>query len=110
MITRPTIEKLWKCLREIDAAENLLLEIAKREEEIQAKADREMRTARDIKATDRGYTYQLGIPTRFGDDSGHTLYHVSSDLAEACIKSHLAQKRVELLNLQLIAKVEIGGE
>ena len=95
-------------MREVEAGENLLAEITKREEQIRSCYEKEARSNKEIRESFPNYSYQLGVPTRFGSDTGHTLYHVSPALAEACIKAHVTNKRAELLNLQIIAKVELG--
>ena len=100
MITQETAEKIWQAYREIAAGEKLLadmVEIRKTET-----VDKYAPTLPDAFGTRRHL--QLGIPT---GENGHKLFNVSPVLAEACIKAHIEHKRLELMEANEIAKMEL---
>lgn len=99
IISKETAEKVYRCHREIETGEQLLLEI-RRIVEAQ-KHDRKEPTLRDAFGRER--TLQLGVPT--GEDS-HRLFDVSWSLAEPIIQAHIAHKRAEL---ELISQAALSS-
>ena len=102
MITQKTAELIWQAYREIAAGEKLLTDMAEiRESET---VDKYAPTLTDAFGCRRHL--QLGIPT---GENGHRLFNVSPVLAEACIRSHIEQKRLELVEANEIARIELNS-
>jgi len=101
VIGRKILERMWCCYREIEAGEKLLNDlktlVEKNPDDPNAqKLEDNFGRRRDL---------QLGIPC---GESGHTLVGVSPYLAKRVIKAHIANKRVELLEANNQAKIEIN--
>lgn len=100
MITRETAERIWIAYREIEAGEKLLADMAEiRKNE---RFDKYAPTLKDAFGARR--QLQLGIPS---GESGHRILDVSPVLAEACIRAHIEKKRLELVEANEIAKLEL---
>jgi len=100
MIKKETAERIWLAYREIEAGEKLLSDMAKvRETET---IDKYGPTLKDAFGHRR--QLQLGIPS---GENEHRLLDVSPVLAEACIRAHIERKRVELVEANEIARVEL---
>lgn len=100
MITKETAAQIWECYREMAAAEKLLTDIAKERKD--SRHDDYQPRLSDAFGNKR--LLQLGIPS---GDSCHTLYGVSTDLAESVIRAHIANKKAELTNANEKARIEL---
>jgi hypothetical protein len=100
MISATTIERIWKCQREIDTGKKLLEEM----KEIAEKTKREPYAERIRDAFGCEQDLQIGIPC---GNSGHRLLNVSPTLAVSIITVHIANKEAELVEANEIAKIEI---
>jgi hypothetical protein len=101
MITKETAERIWLAYREIEAGEKLLTDMKKIRE--QESTDKYAPTLRDAFGNRR--QLQLGIPS---GENGHRLLDVSPVLAESCIKAHIERKRIELVEANESARIELG--
>jgi len=104
MITEKTIERIWKCQREVRFGESLLEEMKKISENLK----REDSAERLQDAFGRERDLQLGIPS--GENS-HRLLNVSPHLAVSIITAHIANKKAELIEANEMAIIELrsGG-
>jgi hypothetical protein len=101
MITSKTIERIWKCGREIAVGKSLLEEMKKIAEHI-----RRNETAERIKdAFGQERDLQLGIPC---SDSSRIMLDVSPTLAVSIITAHIAIKEAEMVEANEQAKIELG--
>ena len=100
MISATTIERIWRCQREITTGKKLLEEMKKIAEETK----REPYSERIRDAFGREQDLQLGVPC--GKDC-HRLLSVSPTLAVSIITVHIANKEAELIEANEIAKIEI---
>lgn len=100
MISETTIERIWKCQREIATGKKLLEEMKK----IAENTSRDPYAERIRDAFGREQDLQLGIPC---GNSGHRLLNVSPTLAVSIIAVHIANKEAELIEANEIAKIEI---
>lgn len=100
MITKETCAAIWAAYREVEAGEQLLADMKKERERIQA--DKHAPTLRD--AFGRVRQLQLGIPS---GENGHRLFDVSPVLAESVILAHIANKRAELIEANERARIEL---
>jgi hypothetical protein len=103
MISGETVQKIWKCHREIDAGKQLLEDIQKEKTKNRDRKDRFATTIKD--AFGRDSVIQLGFP--MGDNS-HRLFDVSVELAESCIRAHIANKTTELAEANEQARIELN--
>ncbi len=101
MITKDTAATIWKTYREIEAGEQLLLDMAKERE--RAHVDKHAPVLRDAFGHVR--QLQLGVPS---GDNAHRLFDVSPALAESMIRAHIANKQAELAEINEIARAELG--
>lgn len=103
MIKRETAAKIWNAYREIETAEGLLKEL----EGIQADNDYN-KSAPSLKgAFGRKEHFEFGIPS---GDNGHRLYSVSPELSLTVIRAHIANKRYELAEANVQARIELEGD
>jgi hypothetical protein len=98
LITVETASRIWGCHREIEAGQKLLAEIT---DALKRGAD-----PTPLDPFGRRGTYQLGIPS---GDNGHRLFGVSPSLARYIIESHIANKRSELAEACVVARMELDG-
>jgi hypothetical protein len=85
MISDATIERIWKCRREIRVGEELLAEMKRIAENMR----RDDNPERIKDAFGRERDLQLGIPL---GESSHRLLNVSPLLAISIIKAHIANE------------------
>lgn len=102
MISKQTAEEIYHCHREIEAGEKLLAEV----QEIIQKQKREEHAPGLEDVFGRMQVLQLGVPT---GDSSRRLFHVSWDMAEPIIKTHIANKKAQLERVSQRAIVEANG-
>jgi len=100
MISSDTIERIWRCQREITTGKKLLDDMKKIAEETR----RHPHAERIKDAFGREQDLQLGIPC---GDNAHRLLSVSPTLAVSIITVHIANKEAELIEANEIAKIEI---
>ena len=101
MITQQTAEHIWRCHREIHAAEKLLEDMAESEQRFHD--DVRAETLSD--AFGRQRNLQLGVPS---GESSHRLFDVAPSLARSVIRAHIENKRAELVEANEQARMEIG--
>jgi hypothetical protein len=101
MITKNTAERIWIAYREIETGEKLLSDMAT-EREREHIRDPHAPTLRD--AFGRTRHLQLGVPS---GENGHRLFEVSPILAESCIRAHIEKKRIELVEANEMARIEL---
>jgi hypothetical protein len=105
MITQSTLEAMWACQREISTGEKLIEALEKEysgEGTFHGQLNRSAPALKD--AFGRRQFMQLGIPC--GENS-HRMYDVPPALAKTVILSCIAAKKVELLALNELAKIEL---
>jgi hypothetical protein len=102
MITQQTAADIWQCYREIEAGEKLLADMEERKEA--HPNDKYAQHLKDVFG--RRQSLQLGIPC---GENGHTLFGVSPGLAGAVIRSHIAAKRAELVEINERVQIELGS-
>jgi hypothetical protein len=100
MITQDTAERIWGCYREIQAAEQILKDMA----EVVAVSKHDGTEPRLKDVFGRQHDLQLGVPS--GHDS-HQLFGVSPKLAESVIRAHIAAKQKELVEANETARFEL---
>ena len=103
MITQKTCAAIYAAHREIIAGEKLLADMKEQRERMQA--DKFSATLKD--SFGRVQQLQLGIPC---GDNGHRLFDVSPVLAESVIRAHIENKRVELVEANEIARIELAND
>ena len=102
MITQKTAADIWQCYREIEAGKKLLKDMEERR-----KAHPKDKYAQHLKdAFGRGQSLQLGIPC---GENGHKLFDMSPELAGAVIRSHIAAKRAELVEINERVRIELAS-
>ena len=102
MITQKTAADIWQCYREINAGEKLLADMEERK-----KAYPEDKYAQHLKDVfGRGQNLQLGIPC---GENGHKLFSVSPEMAGAVIRSHIAVKQAELVEINERVRIELAS-
>ena len=102
MISKETCERIWHCMREIEAGEKLLTDMKEiRERE---RIGRLEPTLKDAFGTRKHL--ELGIPS---GENGHRLFGVSPQLGEAIIRAHIAHKEAELKEANEQARIELGS-
>lgn len=101
MISQGTVERIWKCQREIIVGGELLSIVEKQVEEM--KRDGKAERIRDAFGRERNLT--LGIPS---GENGHKLLDVSPVLAISIIRAHIANKEAELVTANEQARIELG--
>ena len=100
MIQQKTAARIWQCHREIEAGHKLLQDM----EERKKKYPRDKHAQQLKDCFGRGQNLQLGIPN---GENGHRIFNVSPDLADAVIRSHIAAKKAELVDVNEQARVEL---
>lgn len=100
MISNQTIERIWRCQREINVAKAMLDEMEKLS--ASKKSDGSAQRIKDAFGYEQNL--RLGIPC--GKDS-HQLVDVSPILAVSIIKAHIAFKEAELIESNESAKIEL---
>ena len=100
MIEQQTAADIWNCYREIEAGEKLLADMEERKKEYPD--DKHAQCLKDVFGRRRNL--RLGIPS--GEHS-HTLIDVSPELAFSVIKSHIATKKAELVEINERARIEL---
>ena len=103
MISGKTIERIWKCQREIKVGEGLLEEMKRISENL--RHDEKAERLRDAFGRERDL--ELGIPS---GESGYRLLNVSPQLAISVINSHIANKKAELIEANEQARIELNIE
>jgi hypothetical protein len=103
MITQQTASDIWQAYREIAASEKLLADM----EEVRNApfTDREKHAPTLKDAFGQRRHLQLGIPS---GENGHRLFQVSPLLAESVIRSHIAEKKAELVEANERARIELN--
>lgn len=99
MITQETAEAIWTAYREISASEKLLLDMKEAEK---WGVDKHAPTLTD--AFGRKRLLQLGIPS---GENGHRIFDVRPELAVSVINAHIAQQRVNLVEANERARIEL---
>lgn len=106
MISKETCEEIWHCHREIETAENLIVQIEelikKNKENYHARQHEQK--LKDVFGCERNL--ELGIPC--GENSKR-LFRVSYDLAVPVITAHIASKKARIVELNEIARLELGS-
>jgi hypothetical protein len=100
VITKKTAERIWVAYREIESGEKLLEDMARERDRYDV--DEHAPTLQD--AFGRARHIQLGVPS--GENS-HRLFQVSPVLAESCIRAHIEHKRVDLVEANEVARMEL---
>lgn len=100
MISNETVERIWKCQREIAVGKSLLDEMQK----IAANLKRDGSAKRIKDAFGHERDLQLGIPS---GENCHRLLNVSPTLAVSIIRSHIAIKEAELVEANEMARLEL---
>lgn len=98
LISMQAAARIWGCHREIEAGQKLLAEITDA-----------LKRGTDPTPMDpfgRRTTYQLGIPS---GETSHRLLGVSPTLATFIIEAHIANKRAELAEACVVARMELDG-
>ena len=98
MITKATAAKIWNAYQEIDNAKKLIVEI----DEVNQKQAREQ-NPRDESGGRRGY--EMGVPCSSG---GHRIFQVRPDMGNLIIQEHIKDKEKELVELEVLARQELG--
>jgi hypothetical protein len=103
VISKSVCEQLWHCHREIEAGEKLLADVSELAEQnrLARSANEHPKGIKDVFGRDQ--FLQLGIPS--GKDS-HRLFQVSFDMAAPIIRTHIANKKAQLAELNEIARIE----
>ena len=101
MISSETIERIWKCKREILVGNKILSDM----EELTKKAWPSETAEKLRDAFGRQQDLQLGIPC---GDTSHRLLNVSPLLAVSVIKAHIANKEAQLGEAHEQAKSELN--
>lgn len=100
MISSETVERIWKCQREITVGKALLNEM----QEIAKNIRRDGSAERIRDAFGRERDLQLGIPS---GENCHRLLNVSPALAVTIIRTHIANKEAELVEANEQARIEL---
>ena len=103
MISKSVCEQLWHCHREIEAGEKLLADVSELAEQnrLARTNNQDEKALKDVFGRDQ--MLQLGIPS--GENS-HRLFQVSYDMAAPIIRTHIANKKAQLAELNEIARIE----
>ena len=101
MISDETVERIWKCKREIAVGTKLLEEM----KEISENMKRDGAAERIRDAFGRERDLELGIPS---GKNCHRLISVSPALSVSIITTHIANKMAELIEANEQAKLELG--
>ena len=91
-------ERIWRAHREIEAGEKLLAEIKT--------ALTQGRDATPLDPHGRRRGFSLGVPM---GNNGERLLEVSPRLASYVIEAHIAEKRRELVEVSIAARLELEG-
>ena len=106
MLSKEVCQQIWHCHREIETGEELLKEV----EEIATTNQKRRSSGESEKSLKdvfgRDSKLQLGVPS--GENS-HRLFSVSYELAKPVIETHIANKKLELAELNQIAKLEVSA-
>lgn len=100
MISSGTVERIWKCQREIAIGKSLLEEMKRIVENMR----RDDHPERIKDAFGRERDLQLGIPS---GENCHRLLNVSPALATSIIRTHIANKEAELVEANEQARIEL---
>ena len=100
MIKRETAAKIWNSYREIETAQDLLIELQKIKSEFEI--DKNSPSLKN--AFGRLKHFEMGIPS---GENAHRLFTVSPVLAESVIRSHIATKLSELAEANEQARIEL---
>jgi len=103
MISKETSIAIWRAYREIETAEQLLVEISKNLQDKPPGNDQP--TLRDAFGQERHL--QLGIPS---GSNVHRLFDVKPALAASVIRAHIQHKRAELAEANERARIELDSE
>lgn len=102
MITQDTASAIWTAYREISAAEKLLADMEA--ERTKPFTDRDKYAPTLTDAFGRKRQLQLGIPS---GENAHRIFDVNPELAESVIRAHIAKKKVELVEANERARIEL---
>ncbi len=102
MITQNTAAAIWNAYREIEASEKLLSDMLEERSKPFHDDNKFAPTLRDAFGKKRHI--QMGIPC--GKDS-HRIYDVNPELAESVIRAHIAKKKLDLVEANERARMEI---
>lgn len=102
IIKKETAGKIWQCYREIESGEKLLKDM----EQIEKKYPHDPHAQHLRDCFGRQRDLQLGIPN---GENCHRLFNVSPKLAISVIKSHIATKKAELIEVNEQARIEIDN-
>jgi hypothetical protein len=101
-ITKKTCEEIWHCYREIETAEQLLIDVENVTADVRHKHDEPK--LKDVFGNRRDL--ELGLPT--GENSKR-LFRVPWTIAKYVIEAHVAAKKKELAECQIKAKMELDS-
>ena len=104
MITQETCSAIWSAYREIEAGEKLLADMKAEREKPFFEGDKFAPTLRD--AFGRKKHLQMGIPS---GENCHRIFDVNPELAESVIRAHIAKKKVELVEANERARMELNN-
>ena len=103
MITAQTAASIWATHREIEAGEQLLMDIKKERENPLSDRDKFAPSLKD--AFGRKQHFQMSIPS---GSNCHTLLKVGPQLAESVIRAHIAEMKARLVQENELARIELG--
>lgn len=103
MITMKTLERLYHCMREIEAGKKLLTDIETERNRPFRDHEKDAPVLQD--AFGRRQHLQLGIPS---GENAHRIFQVAPDLAESVIRAHIAKKQAELVEANEQARIELN--
>lgn len=105
MIKKETVERIWCCYREIEAAEKLIADLDAAQNAPFADHEKFAPTLKD--AFGRRRHLQMGIPS---GESAHRIYDVHPELAQSVIRAHIAKKQAELAEANECARIELAAK
>ncbi len=108
MLSREIAAEVWRCYRELEAAEKLLVDIAEIENRNKERFHGNGRFEKGLKDVfGREQELQLGVPS---GENGHRLFGVSIELGKSVIRAHIANTNKTMAEVQERAKIELGME
>ena len=102
MITQETAAAIWQSYREIETSEKLLADMEAERAKPFYDGDKFAPTIKD--AFGKRRNLQMGVPC--GSNSSR-IYDVHPELAESVIRAHIAKKKVELVEANERARLEL---
>ena len=105
MLTSETIERIWHCMREIEAGNKLLADMEEVGRQDEKRWEGKSKTEPTLKdAFGRRRHLELGVPS---GENGHRIFQVSPILAGHIIRAHIANKTAELAEANELARLEL---